>query len=127
MNYLLDTHGFIWWMEGGKKLPLEIKSVLQDSTKDIFVSVASVWEIVIKKSKGRLKTPKDIEGGITEAGFKILSVEISHALEVEKLPFYPNHKDPFDRMLISQAKVERLTLITSDPKIWKYKINILKS
>ncbi len=127
MKYLLDTHAFIWWMEGGKKLSPKIKNILQDSSEDIFVSVASVWEIVIKKSKGRLKTPKDIAGGIREAGFKILSIEISHVLEVGELSLRKDHQDPFDRILIAQARAEKLTLVTSDPKIWKYKIPVLKA
>lgn len=126
MRYLLDSHFFIWLMEDSKKVSPEIKLLIKDSVNEVFVSVIAVWEIVIKKSKG-LKTPKDITGGITRAGFKILPIEISHALEVEKLPLYRDHKDPFDRMLISQAKVEKLTLVTSDPKIWKYKLSLLKA
>ena len=87
--------------------------------------MASIWEIVIKRAKGRLKLPKNIEEGINEASFKVLPIEITHAIEVGNLPSH--HNDPFDRILISQAKVENLTLVTSDPKIWKYKVNLIKA
>lgn len=127
MKYLLDTHFLIWLMEDSKKVSSEVKLLVKNPANEIFVSVVTVWEIVIKRAKGRLKTPKDIRGGINEAGFKILPIEISHALEVEKLPLFKEHQDPFDRMLIAQAKTEGLTLVTSDPKIWKYKIALLKA
>lgn len=127
MRYLLDTHFFIWLMEGGGKISPKVTLLLKDSANEIFVSVATVWEIIIKKSKGRLRTPKDIKGGIYKAGFKILPIEISHALEIEKLPLYQDHKDPFDRMLISQAKAEDVTLITADPKMWQYPISCIRA
>lgn len=114
-------------MEDSKKASSEVKSIVKNPANEIFVSVVTVWEVVIKRAKGRLKAPKDIRGGINEAGFKTLPIEISHALEVEKLPLLPGHQDPFDRMLVAQAKVEGLTLITSDPKIWKYRVSLLKA
>lgn len=126
MSYLVDTQIFIWLMEDSKKLPAKIKTLLQDPN-DVFISIASVWEIVIKQTKGSLKTPADIEGGIKEAGLKLLGIEISHILGLKNLPLYKNHKDPFDRILISQTKIENLTLITSDPKIWQYKISVVKA
>ena len=119
-SFLMDTHIFIWAMEGGKKLPLKTKDILQNSENEIFLSVASVWEIVIKQAKGRLRTPRNVEESVRQTGFNILPIEISHALEVAKLPSY--HNDPFDRMLIAQAKVEKLNLITADQKIKKYDI-----
>lgn len=127
MRYLLDTHFLIWLMEDSKKVSSEIKLLVKDPANEIFVSVVTVWEIVIKRSKGRLKIPKDIKGGVLEAGFKILPIDISHALEVENLPLLQRHKDPFDRILVAQAKVEGLTLVTADPKIWKYKVSVLKA
>lgn len=126
MKYLLDTHLFIWAMEDNRRVPGKIKLLLKDPINEILISLVSVWEMVIKKSKGKLKVPKDIAGGVKEAGFKILPIEISHVLGVERLTTYKDHKDPFDRLLIAQAKVENLTLITSDPKIWQYKINLIK-
>ena len=125
MRYLLDTNIFIWWMEGNSRLSKDIFNLLNNPQNQIFLSVASVWEIVIKKSKNKLKTPKDVEGGIKISGFTLINIEISHVLGIEKLPMY--HNDPFDRIIISQAKTEDLTLITTDKKIWKYDFPLLKA
>lgn len=125
MSYLIDTHIFIWLMENNKKVSPKIKTLLQNPSANVFISIASIWEMVIKQTKGQLKIPKDIEGGIESSGFVILPIEISHVLETGKLPLH--HKDPFDRILISQVLVEDLTLITADPKIWKYKLPLLKA
>ena len=124
MKYLIDTHIFIWAMEENKRLPLDIKARISDPNNKVFVSVTSIWEIIIKKRKG-LKVPKDILGGIKKSNFVLLSIDINHVLEVENLPFY--HGDPFDRILIAQAKVENLTLITSDEKIWKYNLPMVRA
>lgn len=126
-SFLIDTEIFIWGMEKSSKLSSKIEKILENPENQIFISVASIWEIVIKKAKGRLKLPKSIEEGINNAGFKTLSIEITHVLGVGKLPNYKDHNDPFDRMLISQARVENLTLITSDQKMWKYKLALLKA
>lgn len=124
MRYLLDTHIFIWWMEN-KRLSNKLMNLLNDPENEVYLSVVNVWEIVIKNAKGKIKPPKDIKGGIQNSGFLVLSIEVSHALEVEKLPDY--HNDPFDRILIAQAKVEKLTLITSDEKIWRYNLSLVKA
>lgn len=124
MSYLVDTHIFIWLMENNKKVSPRIKTLLQDPRANVFISIASIWEMVIKQTKGQLKIPKDIEGGIENSGLMILPIEISHVLETGKLPLH--HKDPFDRILISQALIENLTLITADQKIWKYHLPLIK-
>lgn len=125
MKYLLDTHVFIWAMEGSKRLKKDIKNEISNSKNKIFVSVVTIWEISIKRSLKKLKTPFDIEASIKKTDLQIIPIQITHALAVEKLPLH--HKDPFDRILISQAKVENLTLITSDQKIWKYNLKLLKA
>lgn len=122
-NYLLDTHIFIWGMEESIRLSKDIKLKISDPSNKVFISVATVWEIIIKRAKKGLNVPKDIVGGIKASGFQLLSIEVAHVLEVEKLPLY--HKDPFDRILIAQAKVENLTLITSDQKFQKYKLALV--
>lgn len=124
-SFLIDTQIFIWWMEKSKKLPQDLFDLLNNPQNQIFLSVASVWEIVIKKAKKRLKTPKNIEAGVIRSGFLVLPIGLKHVLGVEKLPLF--HKDPFDRILISQAKTERLTFITTDEKIWKYDLSLLKA
>lgn len=125
MRYLIDTHIFILWMEKNKRLSKNIFNLLNNPQNQIFLSVVSVWEIIIKKEKKKLKTPKDVEGGIKASGFIAVKIDLRHVLEVEELPMY--HKDPFDRILISQARVENLTLITADKKIWKYDLSLLKA
>jgi len=125
MRYLIDTQVFIWLMEDSKKVSPGIRTLLQDPSINVFISIASIWEIVIKQAKGRLKTPKDIERTIHAVGFNVLPIEVSHVLGLKRLP--DHHKDPFDRILIAQAKIEDLTLITSDQKIWKYKLKLVKA
>lgn len=121
---MLDTQVFIWWMESNKRLPRNINLLINDPQNTISISVASAWEMVIKRQKGKLRVPKDIEGGIKAGGFSLLPIELEHVLRIEKLPLF--HKDPFDRILISQAQIEYLTLISNDRKIWRYKIDVLK-
>ena len=111
-------------MEGHKRLPEKIIDKITDPQNKVLVSVATVWEIAIKSSLNQIRISFDIEKSIVKAGFEVLVIEVSHALGIEKLPIY--HKDPFDRILVSQAQAEGLTLVTSDQKIWKYDINILK-
>lgn len=125
MRYLIDTHIFIWWMERSNRLSRNIFNLLNNPQNKVFLSVASVWEVIIKKAKKKLKTPKDVEGGIKASGFIPINVEILHVLGIEKLPMY--HDDPFDRIIISQTKAERLTLITADKKIWKYNLPLLRA
>ena len=124
-NFLIDTQVFIWWMEENNKLPNDVKAIIDDSQSNIFLSVVTPWEIVIKIKSGKLKVPKKFAEFITDDIFKVLPIQINHVLTIGKLPLH--HKDPFDRVLISQALVENLTLITSDAKIWKYKLKLIKA
>lgn len=124
-NFLLDTHAFIWVMEGGKRLPETVRKIISDPVNEIFVSAATFWEIIIKKRSNKIRVSFNLETSARKAGFELIPIEISHVLYLEKLPLY--HKDPFDRILISQAKIENLILITADKKIWRYKLNILKT
>ena len=123
-KYLLDTHIFIWWMEKNKRLQKNIYDIINNPRNSIFLSVASIWEIVLKRAKGKLKTTTNIERGLKKFGFVILPIEISHVLETEKLPNY--HSDPFDRLIIAQSRIEKLMVISHDQKIWKYNIDLLK-
>lgn len=127
MKYLVDTHVFIWWLEGNKKLKNSIRKIIEDKENQVLVSVASGIETSIKRKSRKLKLKTTLKRMFKIAGFEILSVNLDHVLELNKLPIHKDHRDPFDRILISQTKVENLTLITSDPKIWKYKVTILKA
>lgn len=124
MNYLVDTHIFLWWLEGDKRLKSLIKEILQDSGNQIFVSVISGVEISIKHRAKKLTLKTTIKRMFEISGFDVLNLNLNHILELDKQQTL--HKDPFDRIIISQAQIENLTLITSDPKIWKYKIKLLK-
>lgn len=120
----MDTQIFIWWMEENKKLPANIKSIIDDSVNHILISVITPWEIIIKIKAKKLKVPGNFANFIMNGIFEVLPIQIAHVLEVEKLPLH--HKDPFDRILIAQSIVEGLTLITADEKIWKYNLKLLK-
>lgn len=123
MRYLLDTHIFVWWLNNDKRLKSSVRAKIQDDTNQIFVSTASALEMTIKRSRGKLRLKTTVKRSFEISGFEVLDINLDHAVQLEKLPLY--HKDPFDRILISQAKVERLVLITDDPKIKKYKISTL--
>ena len=122
-HFLIDTHIFIWWMGKSSKLSKNIVRLLNNPENYIFLSIASVWEIIIKQGKEKLRIPQDIEGGIKESGFILLPIEISHVLRIRKLPSF--HRDPFDRILIAQTIVEHLTLVTDDAKMKKYDVRLM--
>lgn len=113
---LLDTHAFLWWLDGDPRLPVKIRRLLQADTNEIFVSAASVWEITTKarlgKLPGALDVAADVPGCIASQGFKGLPISVVHAQAAGSLP--GPHRDPFDRMLIAQAHAERCPIISID-------------
>ena len=128
MRVLLDTHAFLWWTsEHGKRLSGRARDLLSDSSTDAMVSVVSAWEIAIKVATGRLEIEGDPEHWVPERilryGFSPLSVELPHALRAGQLP--PIHRDPFDRLLVAQAQVEGIPIITSDPAIARYDVDVI--
>lgn len=127
MKYLLDTNIFLWSLNGDKKLKGEIREIIENPKSQIFVSIASAWEISIKNRAGKLPLKITLDKCFEILDFKILDITLIHTLEFNKLPLRKDHKDPFDRILISQARVENLTFITSDQKIWKYDLPLLKA
>src|SRR5258708_4653813 len=114
MNYLLDTHIFLWFIDGDKKLSSEFRQIIESGKNVKFLSVASVWEILIKAKLDKLPNLTVPVGSILEQveSFRALDIKLPHVLEIGKLPNI--HKDPFDRILIAQAKVENLILLTTD-------------
>lgn len=125
MRFLLDTHALLWWLADPDRLSAESRDAIMKSSNDIYVSAASAWEIAIKKRIGKLQAPDDLEVQIDENRFTPLPVEIRHGLAVERLP--PIHRDPFDRMLVIQAQLEDLTVITRDEIIPEYGISVFKA
>lgn len=129
MRVLIDTHIFLWFYLEPHRIGKNAQNFLQDTFKnDIFVSYVTAWEIAIKYGIGKLKTPDVPEiwvaDRIRRAGFSRLPIEMRHTLRVHNLP--PHHKDPFDRLLISQANAENLMIVTEDPRFSAYQIKILK-
>ncbi|MFV2056367.1 MAG: type II toxin-antitoxin system VapC family toxin [Thiohalomonadales bacterium] len=124
MNLLLDTHIIIWALENNPALPNEARNVIIDGSNLVFVSSASVWEISIKRSIGKLEVPDNIVDELSSHRFSVLNINAEHALLAGELPLI--HKDPFDRMLIAQAKIEKLTFISTDPIMKQYNVKLLK-
>lgn len=127
MKLLSDTHSFIWSFSNTKKLSPIAAQAFKNPANQIFLSAASVWEMQIKIKLEKMVFNNTLENIINEQqainGIQILPVYLSHALYLENLPLH--HKDPFDRLLISQAIVENMTLVTADPEFAKYQANLL--
>ena len=121
MNLLLDTHVLIWWDEG-RRLAAEARRAIADADS-VYVSAASAWEVAIKTGLGRLRPIRRVEQAVDESGFLELPVTFRHAEWVGKLP--PHHRDPFDRLLIAQADVEELILVTRDPVFARYGVGVI--
>lgn len=119
---LLDTQAFLWWRIDSARLGAGGRDLIA-SADVVFVSVASAWEAAIKVSLGKLTLPEPFEAGVRGSGFEPLPVGFDHTEEVSRLP--PHHRDPFDRMLISQARVERVTLVTSDSQFDRYEVDLI--
>jgi PIN domain nuclease of toxin-antitoxin system len=123
MNYLLDTHTLIWFIIDDPTLPLSVKRQIEDTDNKCFCSIASIWEIGIKNSIGKLDLKFNLIEiiKITESSLiELLPIGVSHILENSNLPLH--HRDPFDRLLIAQAQNENLTIITKDNAFSLYEV-----
>jgi PIN domain nuclease of toxin-antitoxin system len=123
MRLLLDTDTLIWTLSEPKRLSSYAAEKIEDKANDVLVSVVGIWEIGVKRAKGKLDMPGNLVAMIAEKEFDPLPLALSHAVAVEALPH--QHHDPFDRMLIAQAQVEGLTLVTSDREMRHYPISVL--
>lgn len=127
MNLLLDTHAFVWIHEAPNKISPRAFAELSNPSNRLFLSVASVWELQIKIQAKKFKFNETLDEVVeieqTTNGLQILPVTLAHALELENLPLV--HKDPFDRLLISQAIVENMILVSTDANFAKYQVNLL--
>jgi len=121
-NLLLDTHVFLWWRADDPRLQQPARSAITQADL-VFVSAASAWEAAIKASLGKLDLPDTLESGVEDSGFSKLTITFSHAETAAALP--PHHPDPFDRMLVAQARAEGLTLVPHDRKLEPYDVPIL--
>ena len=121
MNLLLDTHVLLWAAGASRQLPDDVRTLLEDPGNELFFSAASLWEIAIKNGLGREEfsvDPRLLRRGLLENGYVELPVTGAHAVAVDLLP--PIHKDPFDRVLVAQAQIEGITLLTVDEVVARY-------
>ena len=122
MRVLLDTHVFLWWVEGDRALPVKARAALADQENECLISLASVWELAIKAGLGKLKLALPVKRYVVEHavanGFGMLDIRMAHLGRVETLA--PHHGDPFDRLLIAQAIEENLPVVSADPVFRKY-------
>lgn len=127
MRALLDTHAFLWSTADPERLSDRARGFIEDPANDIFMSAATAWEIAIKYARGRLDLPEAVDSFVSahvaDLGLQPLPIEISHALHVAGLPRH--HDDPFDRLLVAQAQLEDLPLITSNLNVARYDVEVL--
>ncbi|MFN0291280.1 type II toxin-antitoxin system VapC family toxin [Pedobacter helvus] len=125
MSYLLDTHTFLWFVEGNKQLPQNIISRINNINQSCYISIASFWEIAIKLQLGKLELDIEFNELFKFAQRnQIEIIEISELHLMALLDLEPHHKDPFERLIISQSIVENLTLLSKDTQMSKYKIQL---
>lgn len=128
MKYLIDTHILLWLASDNPRLSKKVKKIFLNVENEIYLSIASIWEMAIKISLNKLmiKLPlkKFIEENIIGNGIKILDIKVDHLLEIEKLPFH--HHDPFDRMIISQSIFESMNIITVDSNFNYYNTKVIR-
>ena len=125
MNLLLDTHVLLWWLDDHPSLSKKAKTEISDGKNLVFVSAVVIWEIRIKQALGKLEIPRSFRRALDDQPFEMLDIIVEHAHAVGDLPAH--HRDPFDRMLVAQAKVEGLTLVTRDIRLKKYKIPLIQA
>jgi PIN domain nuclease of toxin-antitoxin system len=122
VSLLLDTHALLWWLLG-QGLSAEATDRIADQQTLVVVSAASIWEAGIKVALGKLEIPGSLPEAVVSEGFEPLGISLAHAEAAGRLP--PHHRDPFDRMLVAQAQIERLTIVTRDPAFDRYDVSVV--
>ena len=123
MKLLLDTHAALWLLSGDERLGEDAKRQLTDDTNRVLLSAAVVWEVAVKRALGKVTVPDEYLTLLLDAGVQPLAVNVAHAAAVEQLP--PHHRDPFDRMLVSQARAEGATLVSHDEALRRYDVPLI--
>jgi len=127
LRLLLDTHSFLWFINGSPQISRNARTLIEDASNQPLLSAASLWEMAIKLSLGKLSLAQPFEVLIPQQmrlnGIKLLGIEIEHTAAVSKLPFH--HRDPFDRLLIAQAMVEQIPIVSADTAFDTYSIKRL--
>ncbi|PIE90752.1 MAG: PIN domain nuclease [Acidobacteria bacterium] len=125
-RYLLDTQPFLWWLREDPMLGEKTSGIIADADNEIYVSAVSLWEMSIKKGIGKLKLPNlSMSEVVVSQGFLPLPIDFVHAEKAGVLP--KHHRDPFDRMLVAQAQIEGLILITKDERIFQCELKLLNA
>jgi PIN domain nuclease of toxin-antitoxin system len=124
LRLLLDTHALIWWAEH-QPMAADAAAAIRSTDNTVFVSAVCVWEAEIKIAIGKLKIHFDAERDPVERGFAPLPITLAHAGAAGRLPFH--HRDPFDRILVAQAQLEGLTIVSRDPVFDRYAVAVLKA
>jgi PIN domain nuclease of toxin-antitoxin system len=123
MKVLLDTHALVWALEDSAQLSARARQVIEDPANEVVVNAASAIEIAIKRSLGKLRAPADVAAATKDAGFMTTSIGLAEAVILETLPWH--HNDPFDRLLVAHATVSGVPIVTRDPQIARYQIQII--
>jgi PIN domain nuclease of toxin-antitoxin system len=127
MRLLLDTHAFLWFIQGSQNLSKTARDLIEDREKQKLLSIASLWEISIKVNIGKLDVGMAIAQLVSREvygnGFEVLAIQANHLDELTKLVFH--HKDPFDRLMIAQALAERMPVVTRDEAFGHYAVSLL--
>jgi PIN domain nuclease of toxin-antitoxin system len=124
VNLLLDTHVLLWALASPDRLGGEPRRQLENPANTVFVSAVSAWEIEIKRGLGKLRAPADLEDEVRAIRFTELPLRFRHVEALARLPDL--HRDPFDRMLVAQAQVDDLTLVTRDRRLLAYPVRTLR-
>ena len=124
-RYLIDSHSLLWAVDDRASLSETARHAIADPGYVVFVSVASLWELSIKINVGKLQVPEDFFAGVLRSGYDLLSLSLDHLREYRSLPLC--HRDPFDRILVAQARCEKLTVITHDAAFEAYEVDLLKA
>ena len=122
-SLLIDTHALLWWRSDERRLGNLALEAMEDAATPLYFSAASIWEVEIKRAKGKLNAPEDLLETTRQRGFAELAVLSPHAIIAARLPAH--HGDPFDRMLVAQAQREKLTIVTNDRHIAAYDVPVL--
>ena len=127
MRILLDTHAFLWWNDARPELSKRAYALLSNPRNTLVLSVVSAWELVLKTQTGKLELPEPpsvyVPTRVAHYGIEMLEVTLRHVLRSESLPLL--HRDPFDRLLIAQSLAEEIPILTSDPQIRRYPVEVL--
>jgi PIN domain nuclease of toxin-antitoxin system len=125
LRLLLDSHVLLWFAATDPSLATDVDAAILDGANQVLISVASVWELEVKRRKGTLQTPTDVAGHVNSAGFDLLEIGLDHVVRAAELPSH--HRDPFDRLLVAQAQSERAVLVTGDAALERYDVPIMRA